>query len=482
MPLSTPYATLSHCWGSGVIFTLLKANLEELSQEIPIGQLPKVFQDAMHVSIEMDVCYIWIDSLCIIQDSKEDWMHESKRMGEVYLYAEFNIAADGYGDGLPGLFNERRALPREYPPLRLECVVTGEDGSKCSFDDIYVPCEEEEFIYEVAYSDLNDRAWVAQERFLAPAIIHYTPGKVWWECSHLIANEAFTPRIALWGDLSHRSVGRIRSLNKKSAREDVYSFWREFLDQYPSAALTFEQDRFPAAAGIARAIGELIDDNLIAGIWEGDLVRSLVMYRAITRRSIPTVQVAPSWSWASSIASNSLTTTDGKESTIEPLTGVNIRILSDIPGFESDLQLTSLEKSGVRGLAIRGPLRSLIVDFDKRRPEYAADPFVNYDNKRPARFTGVLTKDQMWRWDDPTHMLLLAKAEDCTSWCACFGLLVQPVPEADEPNTFRRSGSINLTFRTEDELEEYLGLRKKDGEYEASVAFEERGLQELILI
>lgn len=485
---STLYTTLSHSWGSGVVFKLLKSNIDDLRQDIPIKRLPKVFQDAMYVSIEIGICYIWIDSLCIIQDSKdgEDWTHEARTMGDVYTYGEFNIAATGYEDGSSGLFSEREALLRIYPCLSLKCVVRDRDGSKRSFDGIYVGFKPQEFDRQITQGPLNDRAWVAQERILSPAVLHFTPEHVWWECSRLIANEAFSPNRDDWESAEKSPAGIIRSLNTESNREDIYSFWRNFISYYAGAEMTFEQDRLPAAAGIASVIGELIDDNLIAGIWEGDLIRSLVMDRHASVSSIPSAKLAPSWSWVSFKAKTTFPIRGA--SRFEPLKGVHIQVLSDIPEFKSDLHTAFIQETGVHGLAIRGPLRRLVADFDKQQdcgffdmPRGNTVVSKAYDNKEPTAALGVLTKDQMWRWDDPTHMLLLATGLGRRKFMV-FGLLVQPVPEADEPNTFRRSGTVRYFFPKEYLGNMYLGLQEKDGEYESSFFFEERGLQELILI
>lgn len=484
----TSYTTLSHRWGSGEIFKLLQSNLDDLRQDIPIERLPKVFQDAMYVSIELGICYIWIDSLCIIQDSKdgEDWAYEAMRMGDVYTYGAFNIAATGYEDGSSGLFSERKALLRTYPAVTLKCVVRGIDGSKRSFDGIYVGFRSNEFDYQVTRSPLNDRAWVAQERILSPAVLHFTPEHLWWECSRLIVNEGFSPGRDDWERIETSPTGIIRSLNTESNREDIYSFWRDFTSYYADAKMTFDQDRFPGAAGIAGVIGELVDDNLIAGIWEGDLIRSLIMTRYATIESIPSAKLAPSWSWASFKANSSLTS--WRASQVKPLKGIHIQVLSDTPEFKSDIQSAFIQKTGVHGLAIRGPLRELVADFNNQGYYHCFDTLGErtyvtkaYDNKLPTAALGVLTKDQTWRWDDPTHMLLLATELGRRTFVV-FGLLVQPVPEADEPNTFRRSGTIEYDFPAEDVGNEYLGLQEKDGEYETSLFFAERGLQELILI
>ncbi|KAG6365887.1 hypothetical protein INS49_000063 [Diaporthe citri] len=482
LPISTPYVTLSHCWGKGVIFRLLQNNLQELSQAIPIRQLPKVFQDAIHVAHELGINYIWIDSLCIIQDSKEDWTDEAKKMGDVYLNGEFNIAATGYKDGLSGLFGERKAFSFVHIPMHLHCELFAEKlDSKGVFEGLYVSASHGEFSREVVYSPLNSRGWVAQERALSPAVIHYTPGKIYWECNESIASEAFLDGSRVWEQTEGAGRDRIRSLSTQSEREDVYSFWRTFLNRYAGMDMTVELDRLPAVAGIARILGELIKDNFVAGFWEGDLLRSLLMERHIlVRKAIKREQLAPSWSWASMNADTSLSSKEVSQ--LEPLKGVSFRVLSDIPGFKSDLESPSFEKSGVRGLAIKGVLRKLPDDFDAHK-EWVVTTYFTFDNKDLARLVrDKVPREQAWRLGDPTHMLLLARRYDTLAECVCVhGLLVQAA-EPKESNTFRRSGTLELAFHMGQECDEYLGLREKDGGYEPSSYFSETGLQDLVLI
>lgn len=484
LPTSTPYVTLSHCWGKkGVIFKLLQNNLQELSQAIPIERLPKVFQDAMHVSYELGISYIWIDSLCIIQDSKEDWTYEAKRMGGVYLNGEFNIAATGYEDGLSGLFSERKAFSFVHIPMHMQCELVNEKyKTEAVFQGIYVTASGAEFKNNVIFSPLNDRGWVAQERALSPAIIHYTPESMYWECNQCIASEAFLNGSHIWYETEGTGRDRIRSLSTQSDREEIYSFWRKFINRYAGMEMTYTKDRFPALAGIARLLDELIDDNFVAGFWEGDIIRSLVLDRHIApRNAIIPEQLAPSWSWASINADTNMI--HGDVSKLEPLNGVCLlRVLSDIPGFKSDLQSPSFEKSGVRGLEIKGVLRKFSDDFNEHKG-WVLSTHMKYDNKEAVKFLGEnLPQEQAWRRHDPTHMVLLARqcfGSDQDVYI--YGLLLQ-LAEVNDANTFRRSGTIELCFDTDEKCDGYLGLVEKDGEYEPSLFFEERGLQDLVLL
>ncbi|KAH8763183.1 heterokaryon incompatibility protein-domain-containing protein, partial [Diaporthe sp. PMI_573] len=281
LPLSTAYATLSHRWGDNQIFQLRQSSIEKLRQSIPFNELPRVFQDAMYTTIELGINYIWVDSLCIIQDLKEDWNHEAKRMGDVYQYAACNIAATGYQHSSIGLFAERNAL------------------TTTSFEGLYIRGSRGAFYSAVGLSILNSRAWVAQERALSPGIVYFTPQMMWWECNHLVANEVF-PTGSIYGTNEEwLKTCSIRSLTVESEPEDIYAFWRKFISLYAGYKLTYEKDRFPAAAGIARTLDELTNDNFVAGFWEGDLIRSLILTPRGRIEDVPTKQRASSWSWAS---------------------------------------------------------------------------------------------------------------------------------------------------------------------------------------
>jgi hypothetical protein len=66
LPPSTPYLSLSHCWGGGIPFRLLSSNVEKLREKIEVSNLPSIFQDALTVTESLGFSHIWIDSLCII--------------------------------------------------------------------------------------------------------------------------------------------------------------------------------------------------------------------------------------------------------------------------------------------------------------------------------------------------------------------------------------------------------------------------------
>ena len=110
------YMTLSHCWGGSLPLRLLTTNLEASRTSIPLSSLPKTFQDALFVVGWFGVKYLWIDALCIIQVSDDDWAHESGRMRDYYKYSFGTIAATGASNPSEGLFFDHN--PAFMPPFR----------------------------------------------------------------------------------------------------------------------------------------------------------------------------------------------------------------------------------------------------------------------------------------------------------------------------------------------------------------------------
>ena len=104
LPCDTQYATLSHCWDNIELFQLKRENFGSLRKCIPRNLLCKTFQDAIRIAQGLGLEYLWIDSLCIIQDDIEDWRKELASVSKVYGFSTINIAAPGAINGNVGCF------------------------------------------------------------------------------------------------------------------------------------------------------------------------------------------------------------------------------------------------------------------------------------------------------------------------------------------------------------------------------------------
>jgi hypothetical protein len=103
------YAALSHSWGQTHHIITTKLNIEDLKRNIRFDALPKTFQDAITICKKLEIQYIRIDSLCIIQDCKKDWQQQASLMGSIYACAYITIAASASTGDDTGCFVPRQA-------------------------------------------------------------------------------------------------------------------------------------------------------------------------------------------------------------------------------------------------------------------------------------------------------------------------------------------------------------------------------------
>ena len=150
--LPTRYATLSHCWGPDLrtIPRLLHMNLPDRLQEIMLDTLPRTFTDAVVCVYRLGIRYLWIDCLCIIQDSKEDWLQQSAIMAEIYSNALVNFAATASSSCDGGLFRSR-SYSNDNP-----CIVDPHFEGNPGF--LY-HCVDPDVWLDVKDGVLNTRGW-----------------------------------------------------------------------------------------------------------------------------------------------------------------------------------------------------------------------------------------------------------------------------------------------------------------------------------
>lgn len=191
------YTALSHCWGSAQTSKTTASTLKSFSQNIDVLHLPKSFQDAILITRKLGIAYIWIDSLCIIQDSAGDWHREASRMENYYSNCFLNISALSARDSNVGFLNRRKLAP----DVQLQ-------------DDLRLRHASRPWGTVFYNSPLSQRAWVLQERLLSNRVLHFGDEELFWECSTLSARESSSESFTLqaqstaWEDANFK-----RSLN-----------------------------------------------------------------------------------------------------------------------------------------------------------------------------------------------------------------------------------------------------------------------------
>ncbi|KAF4469023.1 heterokaryon incompatibility [Fusarium albosuccineum] len=294
--MSEPYVSLSHCWGNAQILKLTTGNIASLKGDIPFARLPQTFQDAIQTVRNLGINYIWIDSLCIIQNSDEDWQKEARTMLQVYKHALFNIAATRSSNSFGGLFTNRN------PKVLGSGVLDIDNGVlKGRFDLI----DEDYFGQEIDNAPLNRRSWVAQERILSPRIIHFASEQVIWDCSELTACESLPQGTKVWSQWggtrrkfsckqSSHFVTRPRTLDEGLGQ------WARIVNTYSDCGLTVLGDKLIAIFGVAEHLRNELKVEYHAGLWREKMEIQLAWY--VTELQVdrsPRNDLAPSWSWTS---------------------------------------------------------------------------------------------------------------------------------------------------------------------------------------
>jgi hypothetical protein len=118
------YTALSHIWGSDPShqLSLTLSNLLEFQSGIPYQSLPGIHMEAVRLTQALGLTHLWIDALCIIQDSPADWEREASKMAAVYGNAVCNLACISPP-------NEFRSQLQLDPRASIPCIL-GSPGQK----------------------------------------------------------------------------------------------------------------------------------------------------------------------------------------------------------------------------------------------------------------------------------------------------------------------------------------------------------------
>ncbi|KAL9576050.1 MAG: hypothetical protein Q9212_007429 [Teloschistes hypoglaucus] len=239
----------------------------------------------METTVRMEIRYLWIDSLCIIQDSEDDWKRESKLMGAVYEHAFCNIAAAKASSGDEGLFTHRSLF--DVRP----CIVENEEASLGATTVFVEDKKYFEFDPLGSKDPLHLRAWVAQEWIMSPRVLHFGHYQSCWQCLEFNAPEA-----SHWGVWNrNRKISLIPKSHLVPQSDD--DIWREVVGMYTAGKLTYPaKDKLMAISAIAKKLYP--EDTYLAGLWRDELPEQLLWTTALgCHRADP--WRAPSWSWAS---------------------------------------------------------------------------------------------------------------------------------------------------------------------------------------
>lgn len=293
------WAALSHCWGGGKPMSLVKSNLDKLHQNIAFTDLPPTFQNAITITQQLGLHYVWIDSLCIVQDDRADWEQEAARMGTVYNRAFIVISGASSANPETPYLGPRDPdwLPKRFefqpsPGVNLPILVRKRSLLAAPLEQgLYEPPFTESWAGLKRVGPLHSRGWCFQESFLAKRIVHFSPGAVIFECqTHRRSEDQLPP----YPSTVPGTLGEISSAEQ----------WYMIVKTYTTRQLTYASDKLPAIAGAATQMPQAKSSVYLAGLWSETLLLDL-LWQVMPGRAHAELsykkeeQSSPTWSWAS---------------------------------------------------------------------------------------------------------------------------------------------------------------------------------------
>lgn len=327
------YAALSYCWGTQSQKTTTKSTVQEHLAGIPVLELPATIQDAIKLCQCLDIQYLWVDSLCIVQDDSEDWHHEAAEMASIYGRSALTITTP-HNSHCHESFDALKNTPQDGPPLPQILWEHHQEGKTITGT---VTVRQKSLTsgggppFPYSSGNINSpwmaRGWTLQEWLLSPRVLHCGSERV-WDCYQTWHSETSTGQARHDGALNDTESARdslAAHIFSRMARLDptilqggLDTHWARLVEDFTSRTLSREMDKMPAIAGLATKFMEhshakVPGAKYLAGLWDykginpfsghayptSQLPLGLLWRRSsVQHMRPPAAYRAPSWSWA----------------------------------------------------------------------------------------------------------------------------------------------------------------------------------------
>lgn len=294
-----PYATLSYCWGGSQSIVTSTETIGEHMAGIEVAELPQTLQDAVKTTRALGLKYLWVDSLCIMQDSADDKEHEMARMQQVFQNSHVTIVAARARSCHEGFFHAERSRD---PLVKLPVRTSGDQVGNM----LLLP-RKQPLVEQPAREPLHERAWALQEIVLSPRLLIYGRELTVWRCTagekardcsssrhHRHNNNSNNPldwngycaaaglttiRLSPKGRI-HQPRLSTHSPHSMFAQQSerlprLFRTWKYVVHDYTARLLSDPMDKLPALSGIATYFRDAMEDQYLAGLWRKHLLSEL---------------------------------------------------------------------------------------------------------------------------------------------------------------------------------------------------------------
>jgi hypothetical protein len=266
-------------------------------ESIPMATLPKTFRGAVSVIQALKIRYIWIDSLCIVQDNLEDWEQEAAKMASAYEGSFLTIAAVDFPNSNGGLFLDSITPPAHsaftHRAASRGTATSLKTQSTAFVRPLLLPRSNEDKLH-LYNAPLYKPGWVFQELMLSFRSLHFREHQMYWKCPSGLRSEDDTL------DEIEKKHGHLNFFDQVGRGQDDFKTplnstetWWKWVIYYTSRSLTRSEDRSAAITDMIRHFQRLTGDDPMLGLWERSFIVDL--YWSTSGAVTNTPLTGPSW-------------------------------------------------------------------------------------------------------------------------------------------------------------------------------------------
>lgn len=412
-----PYVVLSYVWGRDLQFKCTNSLLPSLEKEFGLvqhwEQIPRTVQDAVNLVRLLGLRYLWVDSICIVQDSQAEMQDQFPKMGQIYGNALLTIVAADGDDASTGLFNNNNTSSR----VGRQCVRYSKD-----FGLLICPPDLNTVLRETKWAT---RGWTFQEALLSKRLLVFVDQTVYFSCQSTTwseqrkAHSETVPPPWTWAEAPSPYATRFERLLTQWSRNAsllqiyfpnlqpwfVASMWQLLVYEYSTRTLSYESDVLAALAGVQEIFGRIFPQDILYGMPLSVIQTALLWHprASLRRRKDGEKNLLPSWTWAAWLGKVDWRS-DSDLVRIDVGSEIDLPISEDealiqLANRESKSQAPSLRCSTPQGFA-KGIMFWLVDRIKKSRSEIARTSYKSpqfrdvswphYDRKRSASHLGML--------------------------------------------------------------------------------------------
>lgn len=290
-PPHMPYAVLSYVWGQSNFLTLTQSTCGMLAKEDALKRFrqPETIAHAIEVTAALGLRYLWIDALCIIQDSTEDKVRVLSNMDTIYASASITIVAAGAREADGGLWDQQRQQQQIVEELGGLCFVATEP-------DVF---------HVLSKSLWYTRGWTYQELVLSRRLLVFSENQAYFSCSSAAYAEDSVHRVSTDGrHILEYGVDWSSDVPPPHSNHPLLEFpifWAHLVREYTRRELTYPSDGLDAAFGVMRPHSHMVNDRLLCGLLVATLFEYGLLwipFQRLKRRKTESMCQWPTWSWA----------------------------------------------------------------------------------------------------------------------------------------------------------------------------------------